>query len=124
MANGSSKEAPEDQVESFIDELIGQIFSESGAPAGSAMRGMATATTLFDTAFGATGKASRTSLLERVLVAQAFAGELAEALAPALAEQLAPRLMKALEELMPAQAPDKAPASGGRPGQGRKPESK
>jgi hypothetical protein len=65
-------------------------------------------------------------MLERLLVAQAFATELADALAPALAEQLAPRLLMALDELMAngsaAKQQSQQPKSNGRAGgQGRNP---
>jgi hypothetical protein len=110
MAGESSKETREEQVESLIDDLIRDIFNESGGPSEfSAMRGMGTTAALFETALGSSKSATRTSMLERVIVAQFFASELAEALAPALAEQLAPRLLKSLEESMASQAAGKKP---------------
>jgi len=125
MAGESSRETADDQVESLVDELITEILGESGVAAESSMRGKATTAALFETAFGATRKASRMSMLERLLVAQAFAAELAEALAPALAEQLAPRLLKSLEELMTVEPASKRPTSTPRAsGQGRKPPTK
>ena len=111
MAEASSKQATDEQVESLIDDLIGEIFNEPRASSESPARGMATAAALFETAFGSTRGASRTSMVERILVAEAFAGELAEALAPALAEQLAPRLMQAMEQLTTREAAAKKPAS-------------
>jgi hypothetical protein len=125
MAVESSKETGEDQVDSLIDDLIRDILNESGASSESSVRGMATTAALLEMAFGSTGGASRTSMVERLLLAQAFASELADALAPALAEQLAPRLMKALEHVMTVESASKKPASAGRPsGQGRRSEAK
>jgi hypothetical protein len=61
-------------------------------------------------------------MLERLLIAEVFASELAEALAPALAEQLAPRLMKSFEHLT-TEAAGQKPAAGSRStSQRRKPE--
>ncbi len=121
----SFKETDGHQVESLIDDLIRDIFNEPGASSESSMPRMATMAALFETAFGSMRGASRTLMLERLLLAEAFASELAEALAPALAEQLAPRLMKALEHLTTGEAADKKPASAARSGgQARKPEAK
>ena len=125
MAVESSKETGEDEVESLIDELIRDILNESGVSPESSARGLATTAALFETAFGSTKWASRSSTLERLLVAQAFAAELAEALAPALAEQLAPRLLKALEQFMTTEAATKKPTSATRSGsQARKSDTK
>lgn len=110
MAVESPKETGEDQVKALIDDLIGDIFSESGASFESSMRGTATAA-LFETAFGSMRGASRTSTLERLLLAEVFASNLAEALAPALAEQLAPRLMKALEQQLTTEADGSKPTA-------------
>ena len=56
---------------------------------------------LLEAAMGSSSReGSRTSMLERLLLAQAIASELADALAPALAEALAPEIMKALEHQM------------------------
>ena len=125
MAGESSKDTTEDQAEALIDELIRNIFKESGGLSDSSMRGMATTTALFETAFGSGRGPTRVSALERFLLAEAFASELADALAPALAEKLAPRLIKALEQVMAGQAADKKPATGASSGSpGRKPEPK
>jgi hypothetical protein len=125
MAGESSQETADNQVESLIDELITEILGESGVAAESPMRGKATTAALFETAFGSKRQASRISMLERLLIAQAFAAELADALAPALAEQLAPRLLKSMEELMTVEAQGKRPTSAPRAsGQGRKPQAK
>ena len=115
MAVESSKETGEDQVESFVDDLIKDILNESGVSSDSPVRGMATTAALFETAFGSSRTASRTSMVERLLVAEAFASELADALAPPLAEQLAPRLMKAMEQFTSAEAGSKKPASSAQP---------
>ncbi len=114
MAVESSKELGEDEVESLVDDLIRDILNESGGSAESPVHGMATTAALFETAFGSTRDAARISVLERLLLAQAFAAELADALAPALAEQLAPRLLKSLEMYTTTQAPTKKPASAAR----------
>jgi hypothetical protein len=125
MAGESSKENGQGQVESLIDELIRDIFKESGGSSESSMRGMATTAALFETAFGSPRGGSRVSVLERLVVAEAFATELAEALAPVLAEQLAPRLIKALEHMTAGEETAKQPASAGASSsQSRKPESK
>jgi len=120
MAVESSKETGEDQVEALIDDLIRDILSDSGTSSESPMRGATAA--LFETAFGSTRGDSRTSMLERLLIAEVFASELAEALAPALAEQLAPRLMKSFEHVT-TEAAGQKPAAGPRStSQRRKPE--
>src|SRR5215469_17907746 len=125
MAVESSKETGEVEVESLIDELIRDILSESGVSPESSGRGLASTAALFETAFGSAKGASRISMLERLLVAEAFAAEVADALAPALAEQLAPRLLKALEQFMTAEAASKKPTSATRSGsQARKSDTK
>jgi hypothetical protein len=124
MANESSKETSEGHVESLIDELIGEIFRESGASAESSKTGMAATAALLESAFGSSRKGSRTSMLERLFLAQAFATELADVLAPALAEQLAPRLLKALEELMKETGDKKPPPPARSSSQSRKPEGR
>jgi hypothetical protein len=125
MAGESSKDTAEDQAEALIDELIRDIFKESGGFSDSSMRGMATTTALLETALGSGRGPTRVSALERLLLAEAFASELADALAPALAEKLAPRLIKGLEQMMAGQAADKKPATAASSGgPGRKPEPK
>ena len=125
MAVESSKDAGEDQVESLIDDLIQDILNESGVSAESSTRGMATTAALLETVLGPTRGTSRISMLERLIVAEAFAAELADALAPALAEQLAPRLMKALEQFRTTEEADKKPASATRSSSpGRKTDAK
>ena len=119
MAGESTKETAEGQADTLIDDLISEIFSDSGAVTDSSMRGMATTAALLETALGPTRGsrgASKTSVLERLFLAQAFATELADTLAPALAEQLAPRLLKSLEELMAQNAEKKPAPAGSRPG--------
>ena len=124
MAGESSKETAEGQVETLIDELISEIFSDSGASAESSMRGMATTAALLETAFAPTRTSNKASVIERLFLAQAFATELADALAPALAEQLAPRLLKSMEELMAQAGSKPAPAAGRSSSQARKTETK
>jgi len=121
MAGESPKETTEDLLESLIDELISEIFSEPAASAESSARG---ASALLETAIGSMRKAPMASGLERLLLAHAFAAELADALAPALADALAPRLLKALEASM-AETTGRKPASAGRSSShSRKPETK
>lgn len=123
MVGESSRETAEGQVETLIDDLISEIFRESGASAESSMRGMVTTAALLQTAFGS-ARTSKVPVFERLFLAQAFATELADALAPALAEQLTPRLLKSLEEHM-AEAEDKTPTPASRSSsQGRKTETK
>jgi len=125
MAGESPKETAEGQVETLIDELISEIFSDSGASTDSSMRGMATTAALLETAFGSTRTSTKASVVERLFLAQAFAAELADALAPALAEQLAPRLLKSMEELMAQTADGKPTPAASRSGsQTRKTETK
>jgi len=111
MARESSREPGSDQIESLIDELIGDIFSEPRANAGASAGGMATAGAIFEGAFGSSSAGTATSMVERIFLAEAFASELAEALAPALAEQLAPRLMAALDQYVADGSAAKKPAS-------------
>lgn len=116
------KETGEEQVESLIDDLIHDIFRESGMHSETSSRGMAATSALFEAAAGA-GRDVRLPALERLLIVEAFAAEVAEALAPVLADQLTPRLMKALDQVMAGQGAVKKPAPAGRAGtQGRKPE--
>ncbi len=125
MAVEPSRQTREDDVESMVDDLIRDILSESGGSGESPMRGAASTAALFETAFGSTGSAPRMSTVERLLLTQAFATELADALAPALAEQLAPRLLKALELYMSTGAASKKPAPPTRSGsRGRKQDTK
>ena len=112
MAVDSSRQANEDEVESLVDDLIRDILNESGGSADSSIPGgMATTAALLETAFGSKRGASEISMIERLLLAQAFAAELADALAPALAEQLAPRLLKGLEMYMATDSSGKKPES-------------
>lgn len=126
MAAETSKEAGEDQAESAIDDLIREILNESGTSTEPSARGGTTTAALIETAIASMRGSSQTSLLERVLVAEALASELAEALAPALAEQLAPRFLKALEQAArdggeKEKAAEPTARSGG---QGRKPQAR
>lgn len=124
MTAEPSKETGEEQVGSLIDDLIHDIFKESGMPSETSPRGMTATAALFEAAAGS-GRGARFPALERLLIVEEFAAELADALAPALADQLAPRLMKALEQVTAAQGAGKQPASAGRAGnQSRKPEAR
>ena len=121
MAAESSKETGHDHAESLIDDLIRDILNEAGVsakPAGGSRTPMAA---LIETAIASPGVASRTSTLEKLLLAEALASSLAEALAPALAEMLAPRVIKVLELSTTGKEPALATGSGER---GRKSEAK
>ncbi len=108
-------------MESVIDDLIRDIFQDSGTSPGSSGRDMAATAALFEQAFGSGRGRSRAGMLEKMLLAEAFAAELADALAPALADRLAPRLMNALDQHVADEAQAKKPASAARPsGQGKK----
>jgi hypothetical protein len=122
MAGGAEKDTGDDQAESPIDELIREIMSESRVSTESPARGRASAA-LLETAFASALANSKTSMLERFLLAEAFGGALADALAPVVAELLAPRLMKYLEQLMTSEAASKGPARQGvQPAQAGSPE--
>jgi hypothetical protein len=123
MAAESHKDTGQDQAESLIDDLIRDILNEAGASSRSAVGGRAPMAALFETAIASPRAASRASMLERLLLAEAFASALAEALAPALAEVLAPRVMKVLEQSTTGESAGKGSATG--PSErGRKSESK
>ncbi len=126
MAAESSRESSKDQMDAVIDDLIRDIFNEPGPSSESHVRDMATTAALFEQVLGSGRARTRGGALEKMLLTEAFASELADALAPALAERLAPRLMKALEQVMAEEGPaSKKPASSGRPGgQGRKPDAR
>src|SRR5580658_9179361 len=91
------QETGQDPVESFTDELIREFFSEASHPAKSARGGRGPMAALFEATMASSRTPSRTSMLERLLLAQTIASELADAIAPALAETLAPEIMKALD---------------------------
>jgi hypothetical protein len=99
MAGESAQDAGHEQTEALIDEAIRAILNEATGSAESSGHGKASAGSLLETAaLASTLTSSRTSMLERLLLADALGSALADALAPALAEQLAPRLMKYLED--------------------------
>jgi hypothetical protein len=87
-------------VEAFTDDLIREFFSEAGQSTKSGRRGKGGMAALLEVIMAPDG-ASATSLLERLLIAQTIAAELAEAIAPALAESLTPEIMKAMEVYAP-----------------------
>ncbi len=93
----TGKPAGHEPVESFIDDLIRDIFSEAGQSTKARARGGDSMTALIETAIASPRATPMASAIERLLVAQVLASALAEALAPALAEALAPEIMKALE---------------------------
>jgi hypothetical protein len=111
MAGEPSRESGHDPIESLIDDVIRDILNEAGASTKAAVRGMTPAAALIETAMATPRGAMRTSMLERVLVAEAFATVLADALAPALAEALAPKIIKALEHSTTGEFPGKESVS-------------
>ena len=115
MAGEQEKDPGDVQAESLIDELIREIMNESRIPPESPTRGRASAA-LLETAFASRLVGSKTSTLERLILAEAFASALADALAPAVAELLAPRLMKYLEQVMANESAGKGPAKAARSG--------
>ena len=110
MATESAKEAGQDPVEAFTDDLIREFFTEAGQSAKSGRRGRGGMAALFE-AVMATDGASAASLVERLLIAQTIAAELAQAIAPALADSLTPEIMKALELYAPDGQGRKEPAT-------------
>ena len=100
MATDSAKEAGQDPMEAFTDDLIREFFAEAGQSSKSGRRGKGGVSVLLEAVMASDG-ASGTSLLERLLIAQTIASELAQAIAPALAESLTPEIMKALEPYAP-----------------------
>ena len=79
-------DAGQDPVEAFTDDLIREFFTEAGQSAKSAGLGSGAMAALLEAAMGSPSRrAWGTSILERVLLAQAIASELADVLAPALA---------------------------------------
>lgn len=110
MAAESAKAAGQDPVEAFTDDLIREFFAEAAESAKSAGRGKGGMAALLEAAMGSSG-ASRTSLLERLLIAQTIAAEFARAIAPALAETMTPQIMKALEAYAADEQGRKEPAA-------------
>ncbi|MGC9668993.1 hypothetical protein ACNTMW_20845 [Planosporangium sp. 12N6] len=104
--------AGHDPVEALIDDLIHHILTEAGQPA-AATRGRGPIAGLIDMVTASSRTGSRTSMIERLLLAQMMAGALADALAPALAETLTPEIMKALENYPPGEPAGKEPAAAG-----------
>jgi hypothetical protein len=100
MATESAKEAGQDPMEAFTDDLIREFFTEAGQSSKSGRRGRSGMGALLEAVMSADGS-SATSLLERLLIAQTIASELAQAIAPALAESLTPEIMKAMELYAP-----------------------
>jgi len=119
-ADDSSGSAGHDPIESLIDDLIRDIYTESGQPAkttrarsGDTMAGLIESAILS----GPSAAASRQSMIEKVLLAQAVASALAEALAPALADALTPEIMKALEHYTADDGPGEKAGSAATTGQ-------
>jgi hypothetical protein len=109
-------EAGQDPVEAFTDDLIREFFMDAGQSTKSPGRGKAATAALLEVTMNSSSRgASETSMLERVLLAQTIASELADALAPALAEALAPEIMKALEHYITDESSRKEPAGATRP---------
>jgi hypothetical protein len=114
MAGESSQDTGNEQTtEALIDEAIRAILNEATGSAEPSGRGKASAGSLLETAaLASTLTTSKTSMLERLLIADALGSALADALAPAVAEQLAPRLIKYLEDAMASAAADESPGKG------------
>ncbi|MFD8526815.1 hypothetical protein ACFV0L_05340 [Streptosporangium canum] len=94
----NGKPAGAEPVESLIDDLIRDIFSEAAQSTKTRTRGGDSITALIETALVSSQAGSKASVIERLLIAEVFASTLADALAPALAEALAPEIFKALEQ--------------------------
>ncbi|MBB2910600.1 hypothetical protein FHS43_001863 [Streptosporangium becharense] len=98
VTEDADKPAGHEPVESLIDDLIRDIFSEAGQSTKARARGGDPMATLIETAIASAPRTTpMASIVEKLLVTQALASALADALAPALAEALAPEIMKALE---------------------------
>ncbi|MGW2417977.1 hypothetical protein ACWC0C_01740 [Streptomyces sp. NPDC001709] len=100
MAAESGGQSERDPLEAFIDEVFEEIVRDAGIPhTGIGMRRgkdpMAGA--LMEAVVASLSQPpTRSSELERVLLAQTLATALAESLAPALADALASEIMKVL----------------------------
>ncbi|MET8340219.1 hypothetical protein ABZV14_42405 [Streptosporangium canum] len=120
----NGKPAGAEPVESLIDDLIRDIFSEAAHSTKTRARGGDSITALIETALVSSQAGSKASAIERLLITEVFASTLADALAPALAEALAPEIFKALEQRTTGQgrtggqkasaAPSSQPSRGGR----------
>ncbi|GAA3105204.1 hypothetical protein [Streptosporangium carneum] len=93
----NGRPAGNEPVEALIDDLLRDILGETGPSTKTRARGGDSIATLIETAIASPRATSKTSTVERLLIAQVVASALADALAPALAESLAPEIMKALE---------------------------
>ncbi|ARP71488.1 hypothetical protein LK07_18910 [Streptomyces pluripotens] len=100
MAAESGEKSERDPLETFVDEIFEEIVRDAGIPhTGTGIKHgkdpMAGA--LMEAAVAFLSKPpSRSSEVERVLLAQTLATALAESLAPALADALASEIMKVL----------------------------
>jgi hypothetical protein len=103
MAAESRKEPEQEPAESLIDDLIRDILTDAGKSTKTAVRGPLAA--LMEVVTASPSRASRASMLERVLLAQTVASALADALAPALAEALAPEILRAMEHHTAGESP-------------------
>lgn len=120
MAAEQAGNTPEhDPWESVIDDAIRNILSESGASTKARARGGDLMEALSEMTRASASRAeSRTSSVERLLLAQIYASALADALAPALAEALAPEIMKVMEQHVPDTQPGDLASPAG-PAKGR-----
>ena len=123
VADDSRESTGHDPIESLIDDLIRDIFTEAGQPAKTRARNGDTMASLIEGAIlsgpSGSGAAPRQSTIERLLLAQAVASTLAEALAPALADALTPEIMKALEHYTADNRPGETAGSAAAAGQSR-----
>jgi hypothetical protein len=91
-----SKEQGGEPADLAFDDLIRNLLTEAGQSTQTAMRGPMAALMEIVTA-PPSRPTARTSMLEKVLLAETIASAMANAIAPAIAETLAPEILKALE---------------------------
>ncbi|MEU8976080.1 hypothetical protein AB0D11_44100 [Streptomyces monashensis] len=100
MAAESGEKSERDPLESFVDEVFEEIVRDAGIPhngTGVKHGKDPVAGALMEAAVAVLSQPpSRSSELERMLLAQTLATALAESLAPALADVLASEIMKVL----------------------------
>jgi hypothetical protein len=121
MADEPAQHTGNGQSDTLVDEAIRAILSDGGGPADPAAHGKGQAAMLLETAaLASTLTSPRTSMVERLLLAEAIGSAMAEALAPALAEQLIPRLISYLDDAVASQPGKDAGRAGGTASSGRK----
>ncbi|AOT60751.1 MULTISPECIES: hypothetical protein [Streptomyces] len=102
MAAESGDKSERDPLEVFVDEIFEEIVRDAGIPPagnGAKHRKDPLAGALMEAAVAFLSQPpSRSTELERVLLAQTLATALAESLAPTLADVLASEIMKVLNQ--------------------------